>query len=78
MLKNNGFLNISVGLTILGILSGSIIWVYSTIDKKIEPVEAKAQQAIIETAKLGEAVNTIKKQNDVIQSDIKILLQRIK
>ena len=72
----NGFLSISVGITVLSILSGSIIWVYSTIDRKVEPVEVKAQQALVETVKLGEAIITIKDDTRIIKEDIKKLLSK--
>lgn len=65
-------------LTIVGTLAGSIIWVYSTIDGKVAPTEAKAQQATIEISALKEAITTIKDDNKIIKDDIKELLKRIK
>lgn len=77
-MMNKGFLNISVGLTVLGLVTSGMIWLYATVDGKIEPVEAKAQEAILETVKLTEAVDTIKKDNAEIKNDIKEILRRVK
>ncbi len=73
-----GYVEISVAFTIVAALAGAIIWVYSTIDDKIQPTELKAQAAVLETVKLDEAIKTIKEDNTEIKRDIKTILGKMK